>query len=56
MLRGITRGHLTQQSRPLLRFSACEADSVSRISGCSFPMRWHPEAEPLIVLGAIAGR
>jgi sulfur-carrier protein len=55
MLRGTIRDHVTQQRRPLVRFFACQED----ISG-SPPEELVPEAvaagaEPLYIIGAIAG-
>ncbi|MGZ3710018.1 MAG: MoaD/ThiS family protein [Bdellovibrionota bacterium] len=55
MLRGTIRDHLTQQRRPFLRFFACEQDLSHESPDAALPDAIASGAEPLIVLGAIAG-
>jgi hypothetical protein len=55
MLRGTIRDHATQQRRPFLRFFACEEDLSHQSPDIALPATVASGAEPLIVLGAIAG-
>jgi sulfur-carrier protein len=55
MLRGTIRDHVTQQRRPFLRFFACEQDLSHESRDAPLPDAIASGAEPLIVLGAIAG-
>lgn len=55
MLRGTIRDHDTQQRRPYLRFFACALDLSHESPDDPLPDRVVSGAEPLIVLGAIAG-
>jgi molybdopterin synthase sulfur carrier subunit len=55
MLRGTIRDHATQQRRPFLRFFACEEDLSHDSPDTPLPAAIASGAEPLIVLGAIAG-
>jgi molybdopterin synthase sulfur carrier subunit len=55
MLRGTIRDHTTQQRRPFLRFFACEQDLSHQPPDAPLPDAIASGAEPLIVLGAIAG-
>ncbi len=55
MLRGTIRDHVTQQRRPFLRFFACERDLTHEPPDAPLPDAVTSGAEPLVVLGAIAG-
>jgi sulfur-carrier protein len=55
MLRGTIRDHDTKKRRPFLRFFACEQDLSHEPYGTALPEAIAKGAEPLIVLGAIAG-
>jgi molybdopterin synthase sulfur carrier subunit len=55
MLRGTIRDHVTQQRRPFLRFFACEQDLSHDPADAPLPESVVSGAEPLIILGAIAG-
>ncbi len=55
MLRGTIRDHVTQQRRPFLRFFACEEDLSHELPDAPLPDAVLSGAEPLIILGAIAG-
>jgi hypothetical protein len=55
MLRGTIRDQVTQQRRPFLRFFACEQDLSHEPPDAVLPDAVTSGAEPLIVLGAIAG-
>jgi len=55
MLRGTIRDHGTLQRRPFLRFFACEQDLSHDPPDSPLPDAVVRGAEPLIVLGAIAG-
>jgi hypothetical protein len=55
MLRGTIRDHVTQQRRPFLRFFACEQDLSHDPTDAPLPESVVSGAEPLIILGAIAG-
>jgi len=55
MLRGTIRDHATQQRRAFLRFFACEQDLSHESPDTPLPDAVASGAEPLIVVGAIAG-
>ena len=55
MLRGTIRDHVTGQRRPFLRFFACEEDLSHEPPDAPLPDAVVSGAEPLLVLGAIAG-
>ena len=55
MLRGTIRDHVTQQRRPFLRFFACEEDLSHEAPDAPLPDAVASGAEPLFIVGAIAG-
>ena len=55
MLRGAIRDHDTLQRRAFLRFFACEQDLSHEPPYTPLPDKVASGAEPLIVIGAIAG-
>jgi sulfur-carrier protein len=55
MLRGTIRDHVTQQRRPFLRFFACEEDLSHQSPDTPLPDAVAAGAEPLLIIGAIAG-
>lgn len=55
MLRGTIREHGSQRRRPFLRFFACEEDLSFASSDAALPEAVVSGAEPLIILGAVAG-
>lgn len=55
MLRGTIRDHVTLQRRPFLRFFACEEDLSHEPPDTPLPAAVVTGAEPLIIIGAIAG-
>jgi sulfur-carrier protein len=55
MLRGTIRDQLTQQRRPLLRFFACGQDFSHELPDSPLPDAVASGAEPLLIVGAIAG-
>jgi molybdopterin synthase sulfur carrier subunit len=55
MLRGTIRDHVTLQRRPFLRFFACEEDLSHEPPDALLPDAVASGAEPLVILGAIAG-
>ena len=55
MLRGTIRDHITQQRRPFLRFFACGEDLSHELPDVPLPDAIVSGAEPLLILGAIAG-
>ncbi|HYT03893.1 MAG TPA: MoaD/ThiS family protein [Gemmatimonadales bacterium] len=55
MLCGTIRDHVTQQRRPFLRFFACERDLSHEPPDAPLPDAVSSGAEPLLVIGAIAG-
>ena len=55
MLRGTIRDHVTQQRRPFIRFFACERDMSHEPADAPLPHAVALGAEPLIIMGAIAG-
>jgi hypothetical protein len=55
MLRGTIREHVTQQRRPFLRFFACSEDLSHDSPDALLPDAVATGAEPLLIIGAIAG-
>ncbi len=55
MLSGTIRDHFTQQRRPFVRFFACEQDLSHESPDTPLPDAVASGAEPLLVVGAIAG-
>jgi molybdopterin synthase sulfur carrier subunit len=55
MLCGTIRDHVTQQRRPYVRFFACEEDLSHDSPDDPLPDAVVSEAEPFLVIGAIAG-
>ena len=55
MLCGTIRDHTTQQRRSFVRFFACEADLSHELPDTPLPHAVAIGAEPLIVVGALAG-
>ena len=55
MLRGTIRDHVTQERRAFLRFFACGEDLSHEPPDTPLPDAVVTGAEPLLVLGAIAG-
>jgi hypothetical protein len=55
MLRGTIRDHTTGERRPMLRFFACEQDFSNEPPNTPLPDAVASGAEPLLVVGAIAG-
>ena len=55
MLRGTIRDHDTNVRRPFLRFFACQEDLSHDAPDAPLPDAVASGAEPLIILGAIAG-
>jgi sulfur-carrier protein len=55
MLCGTIRDHVTQQRRPFLRFFACSEDFSHESPDAPLPEPVSTGAEPLLVVGAIAG-
>jgi len=55
MLRGTIRDHNTGKRRPFLRFFACSEDLSHQSPDAPLPDAVATGAEPLVVLGAIAG-
>ena len=55
MLSGTIRDHVTQQRRPFLRFFACEEDLSNEPPDAPLPDAVASGAEPLFIIGAIAG-
>jgi hypothetical protein len=54
-LRGTIRDHVTRERRPFLRFFACEEDLSHQSPDAPLPEAVARGAEPLVILGAIAG-
>jgi molybdopterin synthase sulfur carrier subunit len=54
-LHGTIRDHVTQQRRPFLRFFACGQDISHEPPGDPLPDAIASGAEPLLIIGAIAG-
>ncbi|HXW13064.1 MAG TPA: MoaD/ThiS family protein [Terriglobia bacterium] len=55
MLCGTMRDHVTQKRRPFIRFFACEEDLSNVSPDAPLPDAVAIGAEPLLVVGAIAG-
>lgn len=55
MLRGTIRDHVTLQRRPFIRFFACREDYSHESADASLPDAVASGAEPLMIVGAIAG-
>ena len=55
VLRGTIRDHGTLQRRPFVRFFACEEDLSNEPPGAPLPEAIASGAEPLYIVGAIAG-
>jgi molybdopterin synthase sulfur carrier subunit len=55
MLQGTIRDHVTQQRRPFLRFFACQEDLSHESPDAPLPDAVASGAEPLLVIGAVAG-
>jgi molybdopterin synthase sulfur carrier subunit len=55
MLRGTIRDHVTQQRRPFLRFFACAEDLSHEMPDAPLPEAVVTEAEPFLVIAAVAG-
>ncbi len=54
-LRGTIRDHGTRQRRPFIRFYACEQDLSNADPDAPLPRAVAEGAEPLLVIGALAG-
>jgi hypothetical protein len=54
-LRGTIRDHSTRQRRPFIRFFACREDLSNEPPDASLPDAVTTGAEPLLIIGAIAG-
>jgi sulfur-carrier protein len=54
-LRGTIRDHVTQQRRPFLRFFACGEDLSHQPPDAPLPDAVVAEAEPFLVIAAVAG-
>jgi molybdopterin synthase sulfur carrier subunit len=55
MLRGTIRDHVTRQRRALVRFFACEQDLSHEPPDAALPDPVVTGAEPLLIVGAMAG-
>jgi hypothetical protein len=55
VLRGTIRDHVTQRRRPMVRFFACEEDLSNEAPDAPLPESVATGAEPLLVVGAMAG-
>ena len=55
MLSGTIRDHITHQRRPFLRFFACETDLSHEPPDAPLPDAVASGAEPLLIIGALAG-
>ncbi|HWZ24502.1 MAG TPA: MoaD/ThiS family protein [Verrucomicrobiae bacterium] len=55
MLQGTIREHVTQERRPFLRFFACGEDVSHDSVDAPLPDAVVSGAEPLLIIGAIAG-
>ncbi|MBX3304087.1 MAG: MoaD/ThiS family protein [Nitrospira sp.] len=55
MLRGTVRDHVTRQRRPFIRFFACEQDLSHESPDTPLPEAVAQGAEPLLIVGAMAG-
>lgn len=54
-LRGTIRDRVTHERRPLLRFFACQEDLTHEPRDAPLPAAVASGAEPLLIVGAIAG-
>jgi molybdopterin synthase sulfur carrier subunit len=54
-LQGTIRDHVTQKRRPFVRFFACEEDLSHEPPDTPLPGAVASGAEPLLIIGAIAG-
>ena len=54
-LRGTIRDHVTHKRRPFVRFFACELDLSHAAPDAPLPEAVATGAEPLLVVGAMAG-
>ncbi|MFO0698194.1 MAG: MoaD/ThiS family protein [Nitrospira sp.] len=55
MLRGTIRDHVTQRRRAFVRFFACEQDLSHEFPDTLLPDAVASGAEPLLIVGAMAG-
>ena len=55
MLRGTLRDHATQRRRSFVRFFACERDLSHDLPDTLLPDPVAAGAEPLLIVGAMAG-
>ena len=55
MLRGAIRDHSTKKRRPFLRFFACQQDLSHQPPDTPLPEAVASGAQPLLIVGAIAG-
>ena len=55
VLRGAIRDHVTHKRRPFVRFFACEQDLSHEPPDAPLPDAVASGAEPLLVVGAMAG-
>ena len=55
MLRGTIRDHVTKERRPMIRFFASEQDFSNDTQDVALPDAVASGAQPLLVVGAIAG-
>jgi molybdopterin synthase sulfur carrier subunit len=55
MLRGTVRDQVTQQRRAFVRFFACEEDLSHESPDAPLPEKVATGAEPLLIVGAMAG-
>ena len=55
MLQGTIRDHVTQIRRPMVRFFACGEDLSHESPDAPLPNAIAKGAEPLLIIGAIAG-
>ncbi|MDE0030228.1 MAG: MoaD/ThiS family protein [Deltaproteobacteria bacterium] len=55
MLRGTIRDHVTRRRRPMVRFFACREDLTHDPPDAPLPDAVASGAEPLLIVGAIAG-
>jgi sulfur-carrier protein len=55
VLRGTVRDHVTQRRRAFVRFFACEQDLSHELPDAPLPDAVALGAEPLLIVGAMAG-
>jgi sulfur-carrier protein len=55
VLRGTIRDHITLRRRPFVRFFACEQDISQEAPDAPLPQPLATGAEPLLIIGALAG-